>query len=90
MLPVDKYSNVLDDKKEAVVTTSFLENKLLTTEKLQQLIRCTNVLRRLQQLSRLLKVLMRFTNVLRRLQKSKMLKKVPKIVRYERDSGHNP
>ena len=30
---VDKDSNVLDDKKEAVVTTPFLENKSLTTEK---------------------------------------------------------
>ena len=30
---VDKYSIVLDDKKEAVVTTPLSENKLLTTEK---------------------------------------------------------
>ena len=30
---VDKDTNVLDDKKEAVVTTSFLEKKLLTAEK---------------------------------------------------------
>ena len=30
---VDKYSNVLDDKKEAVVTMLFSDNKLLTTEK---------------------------------------------------------
>ena len=28
---VDKDSNVLDDKKEAVVTTPLLEKKLLTT-----------------------------------------------------------
>ena len=33
MLSVDKYTNVLDDKKEAVVTTPFPEKKLLTTEK---------------------------------------------------------
>ena len=33
MQSVDKYSNVLDDNKEAVVTTPLLENKLLTTEK---------------------------------------------------------
>ena len=33
MLLVDKYSNVLDDKKEAVVTKILSENKLLTTKK---------------------------------------------------------
>ena len=33
MSQVDKYGNVLDDKKEAVFTTSFSEKKLLTTEK---------------------------------------------------------
>ena len=31
MSSVDKDTNVLDDKKEAVVTTPLLENKLLTT-----------------------------------------------------------
>ena len=30
---VDKYTNVLDDKKQAVVTTPFSEKKLLTNEK---------------------------------------------------------
>ena len=30
---VDRYSNVLDDNKEAVVTTPLPEKKLLTTEK---------------------------------------------------------
>ena len=30
---VDKDTNVLDDKKQAVVTTSFSEKKVLTTEK---------------------------------------------------------
>ena len=34
MLSFDKYTNPLDDKKEAVVTTPFLEMKLLTTEKI--------------------------------------------------------
>ena len=29
----EKYSNVLDDKKDVVVTTPFLDKKLLTTEK---------------------------------------------------------
>ena len=29
----DKYTNVLDDKKEAVVPTPFSEKKLFTTEK---------------------------------------------------------
>ena len=33
MLLVDKYTNVLDDKKEAVVTTPLSEKKLLTNEK---------------------------------------------------------
>ena len=33
MSSVDKYNNVLDDKKEALATTPFLEKKLLTTEK---------------------------------------------------------
>ena len=33
MSSVDKDTNVLDDKKDAVVTTTFLENKLLTTQK---------------------------------------------------------
>ena len=33
MSSVDKYTNVLDDKKEAVVAIQFSENKLLTTEK---------------------------------------------------------
>ena len=33
MLSVEKDSNVLDDKKDAVVTTPLLENKSLTTEK---------------------------------------------------------
>ena len=33
MLSVDKDTNVLDYKKEAVVTTPLSENKLLTTEK---------------------------------------------------------
>ena len=33
MLSVDKDSNVLDDKKEAVVMTPFSEKKLLATEK---------------------------------------------------------
>ena len=33
MLSVDKYINVLDDKKESVVTTPLLEKQLLTTEK---------------------------------------------------------
>ena len=33
MYLVDKYSNVLDDKKEAVVTTPFPEKILSTTEK---------------------------------------------------------
>ena len=32
MLSVDKYTNVLDDKKVAVVMTPWLEKKLLTTE----------------------------------------------------------
>ena len=32
MLLVDKYTNVLDDKKEAVVTTPLSEKKLLTNE----------------------------------------------------------
>ena len=32
MSSVDKYSNVLDDKKEAVVTTLFSDKKSLTTE----------------------------------------------------------
>ena len=31
MLSVDKDSNILDDNKEAVVTTPLLEKKLLTT-----------------------------------------------------------
>ena len=35
MLLVDKYTNVLDDKEEAVVTTLFPEKKLLTTEKVK-------------------------------------------------------
>ena len=34
MPSVDKDTNVLDDKKEAVVTTPFSEKKLLTNEKL--------------------------------------------------------
>ena len=34
MSSFDKYTNLLDDKKEAVVTTPFLEMKLLTTEKI--------------------------------------------------------
>ena len=33
MLSVDKYNNILDDKKEAVVATSLLEKKVLATEK---------------------------------------------------------
>ena len=33
MLSVEKDTNALDDKKEAVITTPFLEKKLLTTEK---------------------------------------------------------
>ena len=33
MLLVDEYTQVLDDKKEAVVTTPLLQNKLLTTER---------------------------------------------------------
>ena len=33
MLSVDKYTNILDDKKEAVVTKPLYKNKLLTTEK---------------------------------------------------------
>ena len=33
MLLVDKDSNILDDKKEAVVTTPFSEKKLLTAGK---------------------------------------------------------
>ena len=33
MSSVEKYTNVLDNKKEAVVTTSLSENKLLKTEK---------------------------------------------------------
>ena len=33
ILSVDKYTNVLDDKKEAVVMTPFSEKKLLTTKK---------------------------------------------------------
>ena len=33
MSSVDKDTNILDDKKEAVVTTPFSEKKLLTTEK---------------------------------------------------------
>ena len=33
MLSVEKDSNVLDDKKEAVVTTPFSEKKLFTNEK---------------------------------------------------------
>ena len=33
MLSVDKDTNVLDDKKEAVFTTPLSEKKLLTTEK---------------------------------------------------------
>ena len=32
MSSVDKNINILDDKKEAVVTTPFLEKKLLTTK----------------------------------------------------------
>ena len=33
MSSVDKYTNVLDDKKQAVVTTPLSEKKLFTTEK---------------------------------------------------------
>ena len=33
MLSVNKYTNVLDDKKESVVTTPLSKNKLLKTEK---------------------------------------------------------
>ena len=33
MLLIDKDTNILDDKKEAVVTTPLLQNKLLTTER---------------------------------------------------------
>ena len=33
MSSVDKYTNVLDDEKEAVVTTPFSEKNLFTTEK---------------------------------------------------------
>ena len=33
MLSVDKYTNILDDKEEAVVTATLSEKKLLTTEK---------------------------------------------------------
>ena len=79
MLSVDKDNNVLDDKKEAAVTTPFLYKKLFTTEnfttsdELQ-----TNVLRILQQVRRLLKILMRFTNILRRLQQMRRLTKVLK------------
>ena len=32
MFSVDKDTNFLDDKKQAVVTTPFFEKKLLTTE----------------------------------------------------------
>ena len=35
MLSVDKYTNVLGDKKETVVTTLLSENKLLKTEKVR-------------------------------------------------------
>ena len=34
MYSVEKYGNLLDDKKEAVVTTPLSEKKLLTTEKI--------------------------------------------------------
>ena len=37
MLSVDKYTNILDYKKEAVVTTPLLENKLLTNEKVTKI-----------------------------------------------------
>ena len=33
ILSVDKYTNVLDDKKEAVITTPFSEKQQSTTEK---------------------------------------------------------
>ena len=35
MLSVDKDTNILDDKKEALVMTTFTEKKLLTTEKVK-------------------------------------------------------
>ena len=40
---VDKDSNVLDDNKEAVVTTPFLEKKSFTTEKVTKVMRCKKV-----------------------------------------------
>ena len=32
---VDKYTKIVDDKKESVVITSLPENKILTTEKVK-------------------------------------------------------
>ena len=77
MSSVDKDTNVLDDKKEAVFTTPLLENKLLTTEKVTTSDEA-KVLRRLQHVMRLLKALTRFTNVLRRLQQMRRSTKVLK------------
>ena len=62
---VDKYSNFLDDKKEAVVTTPFSEKKSLTTETFTTSYEMLKRIENLQQVRMLLKVLMRFTNVLR-------------------------
>ena len=62
-------TNVLDDKKEAVVTTSFLKKKVLTTEKVTTSDDVQKRTEKIKKVRRLFKVLMRFTNVLRRLKK---------------------
>ena len=62
---VDKDSTVLDDKKEAVVTTPLSENKLLTTEKVTTSDEVHKRTEKFTTMRRLLKELMRFTNVLR-------------------------
>ena len=49
MLSVYKYTNVLDDKKWAVVTTPLSEKKILTTEKVRtsdQVHKCTEKITR--------------------------------------------
>ena len=61
-----------------MVTTPLLEKKLLKTENLTTSDDVQNVLRRLQQARRVLKVLTRFTNVLRILKQTGRLTKVLK------------
>ena len=76
MSSVDKYTNVLDDKKWQWSRHHCRRRKYWKLRRLKQVMRCTVVLRILQQVSRLLKVLMRFTNVLIILQQVRRLTKV--------------